>query len=155
MTRRKPKPKTQQRVYILVDPRDSRVRYVGCTKKPIEQRVTDHLNEARMKDNRPKNVWLRELLASGLKPIGVVLEEGFHGNTFDEAVWTRLLLELGAPLTNVHNATIYHSVSWVDLYYFSRLSAQLQYTRWGHLLADIPDHLPWNEKPPVKFMSAR
>lgn len=57
-------------VYVLRDPRDNRVKYIGCSTKPAK-RFKDHLSFARMMhfSDCKTFVWLNELMHAGLKPV--------------------------------------------------------------------------------------
>lgn len=55
-------------VYGLFDPRDGSLRYIGQTVLPLEVRLTGHLGEA-FHPMFPKQLWTRELLEMGLRPI--------------------------------------------------------------------------------------
>lgn len=63
-------------IYALVDPRDSRIRYVGHTSLPLRERLRAHLGDA-LRGNGPqrRRAWLRELHAAGLEPEVVELQE--------------------------------------------------------------------------------
>ena len=63
-------------VYGLIDPRFwPLVRYVGQTIKPIEERVSEHIKEAkRDKSFTHKNNWIRKLLSLNLVPISITLQ---------------------------------------------------------------------------------
>lgn len=52
-------------VYLLVDPRDGEIRYVGGSKSP-KTRLRFHMWESL--NNRPKYQWLKGLKDIGLKP---------------------------------------------------------------------------------------
>jgi len=54
-------------VYLLRDPRDSRIRYVGAAQKPRSQ-LSKNLYHARNRATGAFYDWLRELRASGLRP---------------------------------------------------------------------------------------
>lgn len=55
----------RRRIYALVDPRDRRVRYVGCTAKPLADRLYGHVHGH---TSLRLVAWLRELRAAGLLP---------------------------------------------------------------------------------------
>lgn len=65
------------RIYGLTDPRDGRVRYIGQTKLRLEVRLRVHLRNARLGKGggRALREWLAGLLAEGLEPIVLPLEE--------------------------------------------------------------------------------
>jgi hypothetical protein len=52
-------------IYVLVDPRTRRVRYVGCTARSLKDRLYGHLASS----TRALERWFRELAAHGLRPI--------------------------------------------------------------------------------------
>ena len=58
------------RIYILRDPRNDEVRYVGLTTRPLTSRLSEHLYVAR---NRVRHThctcWILNLLEQGLKPV--------------------------------------------------------------------------------------
>lgn len=60
-------------VYLLIDPRDDSVRYVGCTVSHIRDRVLSHLAVARKNGKTRKDAWLRELMQLRLDPVVEVL----------------------------------------------------------------------------------
>lgn len=51
-------------VYVLVDPRNNSVRYVGATTKPLKDRLSGHLGRA----SRRVKAWIDELAVNDLKP---------------------------------------------------------------------------------------
>ena len=61
-------------IYLLVDPRDGAVRYVGCTIDP-DTRLSAHESSARVGKESPKDDWIRELHAIGLAPLLRVIGE--------------------------------------------------------------------------------
>lgn len=102
-------------VYALVDPNDSRIRYVGCSYNPAK-RMEQQLGEARMRreshdfakypDNFPPRLyWLNNLLDTGDVPIVVILEECSYEEWRErENAWIVKLHEAGANLTNIRTA---------------------------------------------------
>ena len=91
-------------VYVLVDPRDGRIRYVGKTDWP-DERLKQHLLDARFSytPNSEKKAWISELLALNLEPHLIVLE-WCTDNTIDrrEWFWFTILKRAGAALLNVN-----------------------------------------------------
>jgi hypothetical protein len=60
-------------IYILIDPRDLCVRYVGKTNNPKE-RMRAHISpHVYMRHNNLKCIWTKELKGMGLKPIMQIL----------------------------------------------------------------------------------
>jgi len=62
-------------IYVLIDPRTNRKRYVGYTGVGLVNRIKRHLQEARRGVRTHKCNWLRELIAEGLAPLSQVIEE--------------------------------------------------------------------------------
>lgn len=60
-------------IYGLQDPRDLRIRYVGCTCS-LRCRALAHVQDARKGSGGAKGEWIRELLALDLLPSMVALE---------------------------------------------------------------------------------
>ena len=89
-------------VYVLVDPRDSRIFYVGCTRMP-KVRLAQHLRDAHNPNitNPEKKKQIREIQSCGLTPIFVPLEiTTLQQQEFAEKYWIKRLALAGAPLTN-------------------------------------------------------
>lgn len=61
-------------IYVLKDPRNQAIRYVGVT-KCIDKRVRQHVKTAR-KGESHKDRWIRQLLNEQLKPIAEVVATG-------------------------------------------------------------------------------
>lgn len=53
-------------IYFLIDPRNSKIRYVGKTVQKLEYRLRQHLTE---KSNHRRSNWIKSLQILGLKPI--------------------------------------------------------------------------------------
>lgn len=89
-------------VYVLVDPNDGEIRYVGYT-RCLCARLKGHLQESQvywLKDAR--GAWIRSLTDDGLEPILSPIA-GFH--TEDEAKeaekdWIRRFMAIGCNLVN-------------------------------------------------------
>lgn len=60
-------------IYALIDPRTSRIRYIGKTAN-LADRMRRHLLDGRKRVNRHCSCWISGLLKSGLEPRAVVLE---------------------------------------------------------------------------------
>jgi len=86
-------------IYVLKDPRNDEIYYVGCTKN-IHQRFKAHLNPARDLVT-PKRQWIKELRELGLKPILSILEDVDDDNSLiREKYYIQHFRTLGSPLTN-------------------------------------------------------
>jgi len=86
-------------IYALKDPRDGRIRYIGQTSMSLRRRMQAHLLRAPI-ERTHKGVWLRNLLAAGLKPVYEVLGTGYGEWAEAERRWIREGRERGWALTN-------------------------------------------------------
>lgn len=59
-------------IYTLCDPRDSSVHYIGKTKRTIEIRLREHIND---KKNTFKTRWIKELKLLNLIPEIKIIKE--------------------------------------------------------------------------------
>lgn len=88
----------QYYIYVLIDPRDSRIRYVGQTVN-IKQRYKNHCIIHRSKDHRSH--WLNNLRSLNLKPIMQIVEECDESTWAErETYWIRHYRDLGCGLVN-------------------------------------------------------
>lgn len=55
-------------VYVLIDPRDKSIRYVGKTEKSLNCRLNQHLADARAGHKNHRCNWIRKLLRAGISP---------------------------------------------------------------------------------------
>lgn len=95
-------------IYILKDPRDNAVRYVGLS-YDLVTRYNAHLHT---KMDAPRDRWIAELRALGLKPL--LQQVDCHPISIAnpradraaaqrlESLWINHLIRLGMPLLNVH-----------------------------------------------------
>lgn len=85
-------------IYCLVDPRTSKIRYVGQTVNP-KTRLSGHWAIAC--GSAIMRVWIRELKSINVKPMLVVLEEttGFYAFKMEHK-WIEAFRNAGAPLLN-------------------------------------------------------
>lgn len=88
-------------IYILKDPRDNQVRYVGKTNNP-NTRLSNHISNAKkIKHNRHVCNWIKELLALELKPIFEVIESCDNTDwVLREPYWILHYKSKGCKLTN-------------------------------------------------------
>lgn len=86
-------------IYVLIDPRNNQVRYVGKTDNP-ERRLAAHLIE---KYKSHKTNWIQGLIANGLKPILTIIEEIPEGQSWEdrECYWITYHRSIGCKLTNM------------------------------------------------------
>ena len=61
----------QTKIYVLIDPRTMRVRYIGITCQSLTDRLGNHIHDAkyRPEENWHKARWILQLLDEGYKPI--------------------------------------------------------------------------------------
>lgn len=93
-------------VYGLSDPRTNAIRYVGVTKCGLKVRYDDHIRVARhgkrgVPDRTHRSFWIRSLLAVGLRPSLIPLEDTEDRSR--EQWWIRHLRSLGSDLVNATN----------------------------------------------------
>lgn len=88
-------------IYILIDPRDGEVRYVGWTTRP-RSRLGVHLCNARRGESYYVSRWIASLLAEGLQPAMRVIEAGDGcGYAQAERGWIAHYRVQGCRLTNL------------------------------------------------------
>jgi hypothetical protein len=88
------------KIYTLLDPRTGERKYVGRTVQSLAQRLRQHVNDARKKTNK-RVAWVRELLALGLRPLIVLVDEVPEGmGKAAEIDWTLKLMAEGCDLVN-------------------------------------------------------
>jgi hypothetical protein len=88
----------RKHVYILRDPRDNAVRYVGCTVNP-SMRLSGHKYAPR-RSNDARSAWVREILDAGLKPVLEIVERDVLDWAEAERRWISELRSSGAALVN-------------------------------------------------------
>jgi len=93
MTKAKP-----HQIYLLVDPNDGKVRYVGKSKNP-RGRLRQHIKESMLRQNTAKKKWIRGLLKKHQAPIMEV-----KAQIFDET--EARIME--SETCHQHRATIYN-----------------------------------------------
>jgi group I intron endonuclease len=87
-------------IYILIDPRDNQIRYVGKTNNPIG-RMRSHMNYC-YKETNHKSYWLRQLADMEIEPILYVIEETTIAEWEErEKFWIRYYKNEGCNLTNL------------------------------------------------------
>jgi hypothetical protein len=88
-------------IYVLIDPRDGRVRYVGWTIN-LRQRLRDHMKPSRLSGNQRRDRWLASLIADGFYPRVETVEHGDgQGHAEAECKWITHYRSLGFELTNL------------------------------------------------------
>ena len=88
-------------IYILIDPRDNQVRYIGKTKSKT-RRYYQHISEASKGNRTHKNNWLLSLKKDGLKPEMVIIDECNDDSwIFLEEWYIEIFKTWGCNLTNL------------------------------------------------------
>lgn len=89
-------------IYVLIDPRDGKVRYVGKANN-VTQRYQAHLNRARKHQTHKKN-WVMQLKKEGLKPIMEVIDiVSIDEWQYWEIYWISQMKQWGFDLVNYTN----------------------------------------------------
>ena len=93
-------------IYVLIDPRDERIRYVGCTRDP-ESRFRSHSTPAWSKKLME---WRADLREEGFGPIFWVIDTANVPPDYDmrrkvpkESEWIQRLARYGCDLLNVRD----------------------------------------------------
>lgn len=91
-------------IYVLIDPRDCRVRYVGQTTLSLPERLRLHMSPQKLRKDARTAEWLRELRDLGLRPEIIPVAAGRDREHLDalEIAFVQHMLAIGAPLTNTH-----------------------------------------------------
>lgn len=90
------------RIYVLKDPRDGAVRYVGKTVAQVRIRLSNHITAA-IRDGKDTYVcrWIRKLHADGVQPTVEMIDTAGDDWAKREAYWIDWYWTRGAKLTNV------------------------------------------------------
>lgn len=88
-------------VYILIDPRDSQIKYVGSTVCSLSAKMATHLHDSK-RQNHAVSKWIRDLLSLNLKPSIEIIE--LHIDEVEmrkeEEFYIRYFSFIGLPLLN-------------------------------------------------------
>src|SRR6478609_6911530 len=90
-------------IYIMIDPRNSEVRYIGKTHIKLQTRFDYHMSEKR---RSLKGNWIKSLRAISLQPSIAVIEDlglnpGVEAWQEAERFWISYFRFMGARLTNL------------------------------------------------------
>jgi len=85
-------------IYVLIDPRNNSIRYVGVTCKSIHERLSGHIRTARHDNRTRRDRWINCLSSQGLRPIIACIEETSDRNR--ECFWIEYYANQGCDLTN-------------------------------------------------------
>ena len=89
-------------IYVLIDPRDNEIRYVGKTERKLPVRLRDHIKESRSgKRSSWRNYWIAKLLRLGYQP-SIQLVQAVPKTIWRsaEAYWIQYYWSIGCRLTN-------------------------------------------------------
>lgn len=79
---------TPIQIYVLIDPRDNIIRYVGWTSKTLNERLKKHLEEINSNKNNHRINWLRQLHKLDIIPIIKNIENTIYNDRVDrEKYW--------------------------------------------------------------------
>lgn len=89
-------------IYVLKDPQDGSVRYVGKSNETrVSKRLNEHCQAKRLKVNRYKENWIKSLLLVDLKPVLEIIETCTSRNwQHREKYWIKYYRKLSGNLTN-------------------------------------------------------
>lgn len=89
------------RIYVLKDPRDGAVRYVGKTTKTLKARLSQHKNRSSSSASTRSGRWINSLKVAGISPLIEQIDEAFGGWAARECFWISFFRDAGANLTNL------------------------------------------------------
>lgn len=90
-------------IYGLLDPISEKIMYVGKTKQNLQRRCNQHINSVKNK-NKPKDIWIQNLIKLKKAPFITLLEEVNYENWVErEKYWIKYYSELNPDLTNIYN----------------------------------------------------
>lgn len=94
-------PPTNYVVYVLSDPRDNAIRYVGVSSRSAYRRLWEHIHRALKTPLRNHRVcWIRSLLQRGLEPVLTIVESGTGDWAESERTWIAAFRGIGCNLVN-------------------------------------------------------
>lgn len=91
----------QTKIYVLIDPRDGIIKYVGKTVQKLKYRLTQHITE---KSNNKRKTWIKSLKNKGLLPIIEELDEcEWEESAALERYWISQFKTWGFVLKNMND----------------------------------------------------
>jgi len=93
-------------IYTLSDPRTNEIRYIGKTSRTLNQRLTNHISDARVKRYKNHNCnWIQSLLKLDLFPKIELLDSIESTDDWEwlESYWIAQFRAWGFRLTNLTN----------------------------------------------------
>ena len=87
------------KIYTLTEC-NGMIRYIGKTIRPLQGRLSNHLNEARRNTAGYKNNWIRSLLKHGFIPSIILISEVEGDGCKEEIAWIKYFRSEGVKLVN-------------------------------------------------------
>lgn len=88
-------------IYVLQDPVNGEIRYVGKTIQKIQKRMENHLSPCKLQARTKKTSWIKSLKAKGMLPNPIKIQEVLVKDLNDaEIYWISYFKSIGCPLTN-------------------------------------------------------
>lgn len=87
-------------IYVLKDPNNNEIRYVGKTKNTLNKRLYEHCTIRNLKPKTHKNFWIKLLLSNNRRPIIELLEICNENN------WKKREIFWINQFTNLTNTTL-------------------------------------------------
>ena len=75
--------KSNYKVYALIDPRNNRVKYIGITKRSIEIRLKEHIDDKKSRKTY-KAFWINKLKSLGLTPSIKIIKKNLSADLAKE-----------------------------------------------------------------------
>ena len=91
--------KEQTKIYLLKDPRDLRIMYIGKTTESMSSKMCCHYFHSK-KGTTPRDLWIHELTLLNLKPIFDIIEYTENWKTREE-YWIRFYKDLNPGICNL------------------------------------------------------
>lgn len=90
------------KIYVLKDPRNDQIRYVGVTNSALNQRLSQHINAAKNNEMRHVCKWINVLLRLNLRPVIQQIDEVDKENWQEwEVFYITYYKKIGCNLTNI------------------------------------------------------
>lgn len=121
------------RIYTLADPITNEIRYIGLTKKTLEERLKGHL---KCKDKTHRTFWINSIKNKGLKPKIELLDEVENElGPVSEIFWISMFKTWGFKLVNLTDGgetsttkNIIRSKEWCENIRKGKLKSNFKYT---------------------------
>lgn len=102
------------KIYVLIDPRNNNIKYVGKTEKKLEQRLYYHIYDNPKIKNIHKKKWIESLINENLKPeIKLIDIVEYDDWKFWEIYWISQFITWGFKLTNKTDGGEGYTSEWL------------------------------------------